>query len=548
VEAPEVDFRAVLEQAPWLYLILDPSFRIVAVSDAYLAATMTDREQIVGRHVLDVFPDNPDDPGATGVSNLRASLERVRSRRKPDVMAVQKYDIRRPDGEFEVRYWSPVNKPVLDERGELRYIIHRVEDVTEFVEQLGHGSDSVTIAGDVRDRIERMEAEILHRSAQLQEANAELRAANTAKNEFLSRMSHELRTPLTAIAGFAELLALDELGGDQRQSAATIHRASQHLLRLVDDVLDIARIEAGALSISLEPVSVAEVISGALELTQPFAERNQIELNGSPTPELFVLTDHQRLKQVLVNLISNGIKYNRPGGSVTVRATAGRGDMVRLEVSDTGRGIDPQSLPKLFTPFERLGVTEVEGTGLGLALSRTMIEGMGGRVGVDSEVGSGSTFWVEVWAGETPVAETPEPSRPSALDLRSYPARCRVLYIEDTLTNIHFVEAVLRRRPSVELIPAMMGQLGVDLAREHRPDLILLDMHLPDLTGEEVLKRLREQEETRTVPVVVLTADATEATRTPAVEEQANGFITKPIGVQTLLDLVDGFGGQPVAP
>jgi CheY-like chemotaxis protein len=289
------------------------------------------------------------------------------------------------------------------------------------------------------------------------------------------------------------------------------------------------------------------VLSGAIELTKPLADRNQIELKDSPTPELYVLTDHQRLKQVLVNLISNGIKYNRPGGSVTVRAIAGRGDMVRLEVSDTGRGIDPESLPKLFTPFERLGMTEIEGSGLGLALSRTMIEGMGGRVGVHSELGSGSTFWVEVWAAEAPVAEAPEASQPGALDLRSYPARRRVLYIEDTLTNIQFVEAVLRKRPSVDLIPAMMGQLGVDLAREHRPDLILLDMHLPDLSGEEVLKRLREQEETRTVPVVVLTADATEATRTPAIEEQASGFITKPIGVQTLLDLVDGFAGQPVA-
>lgn len=548
MEAPEVDFRAVLEQAPWLYLILDPSLRIVAVSDAYLDATMTERARITGRNIFEVFPDNPDDPGATGVSNLRASLERVRTRRKPDVMAVQKYDIRRPDGEFDARYWSPVNKPVLDERGELRYIIHRVEDVTEFVEQLGHDSEPVAVASDLRARIERMEAEILHRSAQLQEANAELRAANAAKNEFLSRMSHELRTPLTAIAGFAELLALDELSGDQRQSAATIHRASRHLLRLVDDVLDIARIESGTLSISLEPVSVAEVLSGAVELTQPLADRDQIELNVSPPPALHVLTDHQRLKQVLVNLISNAVKYNRPGGSVTVRATPGSGDMVRLEVSDTGRGIDPKSLPKLFRPFERLGMTEIEGSGLGLALSRTMVEGMGGRVGVRSELGSGSTFWVEVWTADAPAAETVKAAEPSALTSRSYPTSRRLLYIEDTLTNIHFVGAVLRRRPSVELIPAMMGQLGLELAREHRPDLILLDMHLPDLSGEDVLRRLREQEETRTIPVVVLTADATEATRTPAVEELGDGFITKPIGVQVLLELVDRFVGQAVAP
>jgi PAS domain S-box-containing protein len=550
VEGPAVDFRAVLEQAPWLYLILDPSFRIVAVSDAYLQATMTKRERLVGRNIFDAFPDNPDDPNATGEANLRASLERVRKRRKADVMAVQKYDIRRPDGSFEARYWSPVNKPVVDQRGQLQYIIHRVEDVTEFVQYLGHAAEPQELATELRDRIEHMEAEILHRSTQLQEANAELRAANAAKDEFLSRMSHELRTPLTAIAGFAELLALEELNGEQHQAAATIHRASQHLLRLVDDVLDIARIEAGALSISLEPVRVAELFGGAVELTQPLADRDRIELRVSPpAPELHVLSDHQRLKQVLVNLIANGIKYNRPGGTVTVSvATAATRHMVRLEVSDTGRGIDAQSLPKLFTPFERLGMTEIEGSGLGLALSKTMIEGMGGRVGVRSELGSGSTFWVEVWPAAAPAAQPAQEAEPSSLARRKYSASRRLLYIEDTLTNIHYVEAVLRRRPSVELIPAMMGQLGLELAREHQPDLILLDMHLPDLPGEEVLRRLRDQEQTRTLPVVVLTADATDATRTPTAEALADGFVTKPIGVQTLLELVDRFAGQTVAP
>lgn len=548
MEAPEVDFRAVLEQAPWLYLILDPSFRIVAVSDAYLEATMTERARIIGRDIFEVFPDNPDDAGATGVANLRASLERVRERRRPDVMAVQKYDIRRRNGEFEVRYWSPANKPVLDESGELRYIIHRVEDVTEFVEQLGRRSDQVSLTSDVRERIERMEAEILHRSEQLREANAELRAANAAKNEFLSRMSHELRTPLTAIAGFAELLSLDRLTPEQRESAATIQRASHHLLRLVDDVLDIARIESGALSISLEPVRIADVVAEAIELAQPFANRHRIELDAPAAPaDLYALVDNQRLKQVLVNLVVNGIKYNHPGGRVTLTAE-GEGDVIRLEVIDTGTGIDEQSIAKLFTPFERLGAGEIEGSGLGLALSKAMVEGMGGRIGVHSDPGAGSIFWVEIRRADAPQVPEPPPAGPSALAPRSYTADRRLLYVEDTLTNIHFVEAVLRRRPSVALIPAMLGQLGIELAREHRPDLILLDMHLPDLSGEEVLKRLREQEETRTIPVVVLTADATDAARTPVVAELADGFITKPIGVQALLDLVDRFAGQPVAP
>jgi signal transduction histidine kinase len=540
---PTVDFQAVLEQAPWLYLILDPSFRIVAASDAYLDATMTQREQIIGRDIFDAFPDNPADPRATGVSNLRASLERVRSRRKPDVMAVQKYDIRRPSGEFEVRYWSPANKPVLDEHGELRYIIHRVEDVTEFVEQVGHGRAQEALASRLRDRVERMEAEILHRSTQLQEANAELRAANAAKNEFLSRMSHELRTPLTAIGGFAELLALDQLNDEQHQAATTILRASQHLLKLVDDVLDIARIEAGALSISLEPVPVGHVIEAALELTEPLARRQQVRLVSESVEQLYVLADNQRLKQVIVNLIVNAVKYNRRAGSVSVVARQPTAGLVRIEVTDTGPGLEASALSRLFVPFERLDAEAdgVEGTGLGLALSKSMVEGMGGRIGVHSEVGAGSTFWIELRQAEAPELSDSAPEAPAAVSPVEYTGTCRLLYIEDTLTNIRFVEAVLRRRPSVQLIPAMMGRLGLELAREHEPDLILLDLHLPDLSGEDVLTRLRQEEHTRQIPVVVLTADATDAGRTPALESLANGFVTKPIGVQTLLELVDRY-------
>ena len=540
---PTVDFKRVFEQAPGLYLILDPQLRIVAVSDAYLAATMTEREQIVGRDVFEVFPDNPDDVAATGVSNLRASLERVRARRQPDAMAVQKYDIRRPDGTFEVRWWSPINKPVLDVLGDVAYIVHTVEDVTEFVELRERGTEQEALTEALRDRTKRMEAEILRRSSELQAANAELRAANAAKNEFLSRMSHELRTPLTAIGGFAELLALDKLNDEQRQAATTIQRASQHLLRLVDDVLDIARIEAGALSISLEPVPVAHVIGGALELTEPLARRQQVRLVSEPAEQLYVLADNQRLKQVVVNLIVNAIKYNRRSGSVSVLARAPAAGVVRIAVIDTGPGLDGSAISRLFVPFERLDAEAdgVEGSGLGLALSKSMVEGMGGRIGVDSELGAGSTFWVELPEAETPELSESVAELPPALSPVAYAGTCRLLYIEDTLTNIRFVEAVLRRRPSVQLIPAMMGRLGLELAREHEPDLILLDLHLPDLSGEDVLARLRQDAHTRQIPVVVLTADATDAGRTPALERAANGFVTKPIGVQTLLELVDRY-------
>jgi signal transduction histidine kinase/DNA-binding NarL/FixJ family response regulator len=547
---PNVDFRALFEQSPGLYLVLDPDFRIVAVSDAYLAATMTERDRIIGRGIFEVFPDNPDDGGATGEANLRASLQRVRARRVADAMAVQKYDIRRPEsqgGGFEVRYWSPVNTPVLTPGGGLMFIVHRVEDVTEFVALRERGSEQEAITSELRDRTRRMEAEILQRSAELQAANAELRAANATKNEFLSRMSHELRTPLTAIGGFSELLVLDELSGDQREWASMILRASRHLLALVDDVLDIAQIEAGRLAISVEPVRLADAFDGALELTAPLAARHQIRIQASlPAEDAYVLADNQRLKQALVNLIVNAIKYNRDAGEVRLavaRADAGR---LVVEVADTGRGIEEQALAKLFVPFERLhaGSSRIEGSGLGLALSKSLVESMGGRIGVSSTLGVGSTFWIELRTAPKPATIRSDAEHGRTLATRAYRAPVRLLYIEDTLTNIRFVEAVLKRRPSVELIPAMMGQLGLDLAREHRPDVILLDLHLPDLPGETVLSRLREDRQTRDIPTIILSADATDAVRTPAIETAAQGFLTKPIGVQSLLDLVDRFASR----
>jgi signal transduction histidine kinase len=225
---PGPDFKALFESAPGLYLVLDPDFRIVAVSDAYLRATMTERETIIGRGIFDVFPDNPDDPEATGVDNLRASLERARKDLVPDPMAVQKYDIRRPDAEgggFEVRYWSPINTPVSVD-GVLAYVIHQVEDVTAFVRLRERESEHEQLAADLRQRSDRMEAEVIRRSQELQDVNRRLRAADAAKSEFLSRMSHELRTPLNAVLGFGQLLQMDELSTRQTEAVGHISAAA----------------------------------------------------------------------------------------------------------------------------------------------------------------------------------------------------------------------------------------------------------------------------------------------------------------------------------
>jgi signal transduction histidine kinase/ActR/RegA family two-component response regulator len=544
----EPDFRALFEAAPGLYLVLDPEFRIVAVSGAYLEATMTRREDILGRDIFDVFPDNPEDPAATGVANLRASLERVRQHRAPDTMAVQKYDIRRPSAEgggFEVRYWSPVNCPVLDGRGQLAYIIHRVEDVTDFVRLKDRGSEQEAVTAELRERAEKMEAEIVRRSVELQEANKRLRAANEAKNEFLSRMSHELRTPLAAIMGFSELLTLSDLEEEKQRWVSQVFKASQHLLSLINEVLDLSRIESGQLSISPEPVPLMRLLDEALELMQPVAESHSVVIH--PPARLagsgYVFADEQRLKQVLINLISNAIKYNREGGDVHITIDAVDTDRVRIGVEDTGAGIDEQSQAKLFVPFERLnaGASGVEGTGLGLALSRTMIEAMGGRIGVESTPGVGSRFWIELGRGEPAAVEAASGEEDPLLAERAYARERRLLYIEDTIANVRLIEEILQSRPSIRLIPAMMGQLGLELAREHDPDLILLDLHLPDLNGEEVLAQLRADPRTHEIPVVILSADATRRQLAPLMAAGGQDYLTKPIRVRRLLEVVDEF-------
>ncbi|MFN2581698.1 MAG: ATP-binding protein [Candidatus Dormibacteria bacterium] len=542
-----VDLRPIFEALPGLYLILDPEFRIVAVSNAYLAATSTQRDQIVGRDIFDVFPDNPDDPEPTGVSNLRKSLERVRQERHADTMAVQQYDIRRPEeegGGFEVRYWSPINTPVLDQEGRLLHIIHRVEDVTEFVRLEEMDAQQQVVSVQLRRRTAAAEAEIVQRSRELQTTNERLRLASAAKSHFLSQMSHELRTPLAAVLGFSELLALTDMEIRQREWLDMISKAGTHLLDLINVVLDLSRVESGQMSLSVEPVALQPIIDSAVDLMQPLAANRQIELQRPSAADAmtYVCADEQRLRQVLINVISNAIKYNHAGGNVRVEVV--RADhRVRISVEDSGKGIDEAGLAKLFVPFERLNAAAdgIDGIGLGLVLCRDLVTAMGGRLSIVSTPGLGTTVQIDLRAGEPVAVEEPVGGDDDLLAVCEYPQDRRVLYIEDTLANVRLVEGTLSRRPSVRLIPAMQGQLGLDLAREHQPDLILLDLHLPDLGGEVVLERLRRAKATRNIPVVVLSADATKGHADRLLGRGASAYLTKPLAVRQLLEVLDRF-------
>ncbi len=403
--------------------------------------------------------------------------------------------------------------PILDHHGNAQYLLGISEDITELTE-----------AQDA-----------------LRQAKEEAERASRAKSEFLSRMSHELRTPLNAILGFGQVLEMDSLDAEQRDSVAHILAAGRHLLGLIDEVLDIARIEAGRLTLSLEPVDMRTVLDEVRSLIRPLAEQRRIEVRAeSPAAsDLYVLADRQRLKQVLLNLLSNAVKYNREGGSITVWCDAAPDDRLRLNVRDTGLGIPPDKLGQLFTPFERLGAeaTGVSGTGLGLALSKGLVDAMGGAIGVESTPGQGSLFWVELRRAEAPEADLEALEEAEAPGLRA--RRGTVLYVEDNLSNLQLIERLLARRAGIKLLSAMQGRLGLDLAREHRPGLILLDLNLPDVHGSEVLRRLREDARTRDIPVVVISADASPKQVERLRAAGARDYLTKPIDVRRFLAIVD---------
>jgi PAS domain S-box-containing protein len=408
-------------------------------------------------------------------------------------------------------------------------------------------------AGELEQRVHERTLALGAANEQLQQEIAERRRAeakadhaNRAKSDFLSRMSHELRTPLNGILGFAQLLEMESLPADHEESVAQILKAGRHLLGLINEVLDISRIETGRLQLSLEPVPVDETLRGALDIVRPMAAQQGIELSaGVADDRRHVVADRQRLQQVLLNLLSNAVKYNRTGGAVGVSCEERAGGRLRILVTDTGPGIAPGKLERLFTPFDRLGAeaTGVEGTGLGLALSKHLVDAMGGTLDVTSQVGVGSTFAVELPLTAAPVdtlerrGASPTVRPEARAEARE--ARMVVLYIEDNLSNLRLIEQMLARRPRATLLSAMQGRLGLDLAREHRPDLVLLDLHLPDVPGEEVLRRLLDEPRTREIPVIILSADATPGQVERLLAAGAQAYLTKPLDVRQLLALVD---------
>jgi len=431
-------------------------------------------------------------------------------------------------------------------------IAHRVIAIAANAELLGRGQP-LRPRPPARDELGRLTKALVHaeellasRTAELVAARDSALSATQSKNAFLSSTSHEIRTPLNAILGFTQLLQLSDLSPEDRDGVERILVAGRHLLALINELIDISRIESGELSLSVEPVLVRPMIEETCQLMTTLAAARSITVSqGCARPELAVLADQQRLRQILVNLVSNAIKYNRPGGTVSITCQAEEDSRVSLVVTDTGPGIQAADLERIFAPFERLGAeqTGIEGTGIGLPLTRALAQAMAGQLTASSTPGEGSAFTVTLPPAVVPwIPAQADARRPAAIAPAELgTGAVSILYIEDNPANIEVVTRFLKPRANIALRSVMTGEAGVEAALRDRPDFILLDMHLPDIGGEEVLRRLRAEPATAGIPVAILSAEVS-----PAVirRMQASGvvaYLTKPLDLAELGRVIHSF-------
>jgi signal transduction histidine kinase len=581
---PAPDFRTLFQSAPGLYIVLDPELTIVAVSDVFLAATLASREDIVGRNMFDAFPDNPDDPGTEGVRNLRASLERVRRELRPDSMSVQKYDVQRPEaagGGFEERFWSPHNSPVVHPDGSLAYIIHEVRDVTDFIRAVRERESKVPLE---HARLDAMEAEIVRRAREVADAGRALKEANERleilyarsqeldrlKTQFFSNVSHELRTPLSLILGPTErLLAETDLAAADpaRHDLEVILRNARVLLAHVNDLLDTAKVEANKLDLRYAELDMARLVRLVANSFETLAVDRAVHfIVMAPEGEMPVEVDPSRVQQVLLNLLSNAFKFTPSDGTVRIELRGlPDGNSVRVEVADSGPGIPADQREEVFERFHQLEATakrRMGGTGLGLHIARELVLLHGGFIEVDEAPEGGALFTVELplrapagtevrpdgtgmledaapgrvlapplppvrpaatatatsspatHAGAGATAPSPEPDEPL------------VLVVEDNADMNEFLCEALS--PAFRVNSAFDGREGVEMARALKPDLIVCDFMMPELTGDELVREVRADSTIESTPVLILTARNDSTARINVLRVGANDYMLKP--------------------
>jgi PAS domain S-box-containing protein len=505
-------YRAIFEAAGVGIARLTLDGHFVEVNQRFADISGRRRDDLIGLHFLDIsHPDETPANLATTLTLLTGQEERL--------TRVKRYI--RPDGE----------------------IVHVMLNVVVLKDAHGAPVQMVSVVEDISERLRMQDALTAARSAE---------RASKAKTEFLSRMSHELRTPLNAMLGFAQLLRVDPLNplnDIQRKKLDHIEKAGAHLLGMMTDVLDLSRIEAGSLPMCIETLSVNSVLDEAVALISNQAHSAGLTLaHNAPQDDLLVQADRLRLRQVLVNLLSNAIKYNRAGGQAIIEAMA-LGDHVVITVSDTGQGMTAEQLAHLFEPFNRLGAerTNVEGTGIGLVIVKRLLDLMQGQLDVSSTPGTGTSF--RVWlplarprSRDSAYAEQGPRSSFAGLDDISAQNRT-VLYAEDNAINVELVREVMRMRPQWHLEVAHSGQQAIAMAQSHPPDLLLLDMHLGDMSGLDVSDALAHLAATASIPRVALSADAMPDQISEARERGFVEYLTKPLDVGRFLKLLDQCSG-----
>ena len=489
----------------------DPSGIITDVNNQMAALTGCTREELIGTPFKNYFTD-PD--------RAEASINLVLSKKK-----VSNYELtaRAGDGsETEVSYNATT---FYDREGRLQGVFAAARDVTE---------------------AKRLDRALQEKNVELENAKALAEKANLAKSDFLSAMSHELRTPLNAVLGFAQLIesASPPPTPAQKRSLDQILKAGWYLLELINEILDLARIESGKLALSREPVSLDQVMRECEAMIEPQAKLRGIGMQFPhfDTP-CFVLADSTRLKQVLINLLFNAIKYNKAGGTVVVDCIAAPPGSIRLSVRDTGEGLSPEKLALLFQPFNRLGKESgsEEGTGIGLVVAKRLVEFMNGLIGVDSTVGAGTVFWVELARCAPPQLDHAGADSAAFFPLAAKTGEAvhTLLYIEDNPANLQLAEELIKRRTDLRLLSAADGNLGIELAREFLPEVILMDINLPGISGIDAMQILRADPEMAHIPIVAISANAIPGDIKKGLEAGFFRYLTKPIVVNEFMDALD---------
>ena len=503
--------RSLIESNIDALMTTDPYGIITDVNKQMEALTGCTRDELIGAPFKDYFTDP---------ERAEAAITRVLSEKKVT--------------DFELTARARDNKETV-----VSY------NATTFYDRARTLQGVFAAARDVTER-KQIEHVLQEKNVELETAKFTAEKANLAKSDFLSSMSHELRSPLNAILGFAQLMESGStpLIPSHQESIAQILKAGWHLLKLINEILDLAVIESGKVSLSTESVSLGEVLLECQAMVEPQAQQRDIRMTfPSFSSPHYVDADRTRLKQIFINLLSNSIKYNAMGGSVIVNSGPSEGGRIRISITDAGKGLAPEKVAQLFQPFNRLGQEAggVEGTGIGLVVTKQLVQLLGGSIGVDSTVGEGSTFWVELIETTAPQHSVDEGASASTAIHEAQPAgRARTLvYVEDNPANLKLVEQLILRRPELGLLTAINGRRGIELICASQPDVILMDINLPDISGIEVLKILRANPATAHIPVVALSANAMPRDIAQGMQAGFFLYLTKPIKVDEFMQTLD---------